>query len=495
MGDFQLVDPRGWEYDLHSVYSAYMGHFQLYGIPWYDRSWGVMFESFEEFLSFSWPVIVVTDAWTGRAHVVTRMTSVGAFQKMIKTRFGETLPAVDNILKISPFETGQRHLRTVSDWSSYKKVFSTLPAAAQAAYRVRVKSGEPKAIRELWEKKDKTFLAIDFEWSERNTSSCLEWGYAAVRCGHLDAVGAWPPVPDTNYRKGHYIVAEYVDKLVNRYQPTFPWQYAFGESQVIPKAKLPQIIQAIISSLASPSSESQPNTLVLVAHGASGDLARFEEMKLRIPPNMLIIDTASFERELFNAGYRGPMTDMKSGQARRQGSTLSLGNLLASLKVDVQCTLHNSGNDAMMCLFALQKLLDPENTKVPTMRGRQAQAIPHGYAPSPSPTMMVPTFSIQPWMTYGTSSPIESSPSRSEYRRSVSSGFHYSGDSSRSSSSPKNVNFRDEDVRGGSLRVSAADTRKRESRRLSSLTDEMGRRRDRSTSRDPLPRLGSMRIG
>ncbi|KAF8902199.1 hypothetical protein CPB84DRAFT_1776133 [Gymnopilus junonius] len=34
MTDFTLVDPKGWEYDLHSVYSAYIGYFQMYNIPW-----------------------------------------------------------------------------------------------------------------------------------------------------------------------------------------------------------------------------------------------------------------------------------------------------------------------------------------------------------------------------------------------------------------------------------------------------------------------------
>jgi hypothetical protein len=53
----------------------------------YDRSWGHHFSSFEEFLAFSWPVITVTDAWTGRAHIVTRLTSIGAFLRMIKTRY------------------------------------------------------------------------------------------------------------------------------------------------------------------------------------------------------------------------------------------------------------------------------------------------------------------------------------------------------------------------------------------------------------------------
>jgi hypothetical protein len=162
-----------------------------------------LFSTFEDFLAFSWPVITCTDTWTGRAHVVTRLTSIGAFLKMIKTRyvssaflcrvcihvyrFGETLPQAPNILQVSPFETASRHLRTVSDYASYKKLHSTLPAAVLSALKLRVCAGEPKAVRELWAARDRTFLAIDFEWSERNEKSCLEWGYAAVRCGHLEA--------------------------------------------------------------------------------------------------------------------------------------------------------------------------------------------------------------------------------------------------------------------------------------------------------------------
>ncbi|KAJ7074461.1 hypothetical protein C8F01DRAFT_1100560 [Mycena amicta] len=402
MSDFSLVDPRGWEYDLHSVYSAYIGYFQLHNIVWYEKSWGpTLFSSFEDFLAFSWPVIIVTDTYTGRAHIVTRLTSIGAFLKMIKTRYGETLPQAPNILQVIPFETTSRHLRTVSDYSTYKKLHSTLPAAILSALKVRVRAGEPKAIRELWATRDYTFLAIDFEWSERNEKSCLEWGYAAVRCAHLEAAGHWPPVPDSNYRKGHYIVGEYVDKVVNKHCPTHPWQYSFGESQVCPKAKLPQIIQAVISSLASPDSETVPNTLVLVAHGITGDLARMEEMKLRLPHNMLIVDTAAFERALFAGGHRGTMLDPHlstpgNPKGRSTGSTLSLENLLRSLPapppVEGQppnpaaalaqqptvagvfpqmgamvpgVVMHNSGNDAFMCLYALQLLLQPEGTQAP----------------------------------------------------------------------------------------------------------------------------------
>jgi hypothetical protein len=67
----------------------------------------------------------------------------------------------------------------------YKKLHATLPAAVLAALKTRVRAGDPSAIRNLWNKREKTFMAVDFEWSERNPSTLLEWGYAAVRCGHL----------------------------------------------------------------------------------------------------------------------------------------------------------------------------------------------------------------------------------------------------------------------------------------------------------------------
>ncbi|KAJ7076016.1 hypothetical protein B0H15DRAFT_925289 [Mycena belliarum] len=416
MSDFTLVDPQGWEWDLHSVYSAYIGYFQVHNIAWYDRSWGHLFSTFEDFLAFSWPVITVTDVWTGRAHIVTRLTSIGAFLKMIKTRFGETLPQAPNILQVTPFETSTRHLRTVTDYASYKKLHSTLPAAVLSALKLRIRAGEPKAVRELWAARDRTFLTIDFEWSERNEKSCLEFGYAAVRCGHLEALRHWPPVPDSNYRKGHFIVSEYVDKVVNKHSPggAFPWQ--FGESQVCPKAKLPQIIQAVISSLASPDSETVANTLVLVAHGISGDLSRMEEMRIKLPHNMLILDTATFERTLFAGGHRPAMIDPHTSspgnpKPRAHGSTLSLENLLRSLPAPPDApptppqmplpgvfpqtgalvhgvALHNAGNDAFLSLYALQLLLEPA-TQAPVISPKRAQAqarpLSFGGAPMPIP--------------------------------------------------------------------------------------------------------------
>ncbi|KAI0005545.1 hypothetical protein BJV74DRAFT_805145 [Russula compacta] len=395
MSDFHLVDSQGWEYDLQSVYAAYMGYFQLNGIPWYERSWGHLFNTFEAFLSFSWPVITATDAYTGRAHIVTRMTSIGAFVKMIKTRFGDTLPVVDNVVKVHPFETHQRHLRTISDYSSYKKLHATLRAVHLSALKARIRLGEPRAIQELWDLQDKSFLAIDFESSERNVASVLEWGYAAVRCGHLDALGAWPPIPEENYRRGHYIVSEYADRARNKYNPTFPWQYAFGESQVVSKAKIPQIIQAVISSLASPDSETQVNSLVLVTHSATEDLRRLEEMKIKLPHNLLIVDVPVYEGCLFKAGLRGAMLDAKTGLPRQPSSLLTLRSILHSLHVLLDFALHNSGNDAFACLLVFQMLVDPKNTQVPPPRMKSAgmaltRSTTHSSLPLLSPMLTPP---------------------------------------------------------------------------------------------------------
>ncbi|KAF8595836.1 hypothetical protein BDV93DRAFT_85911 [Ceratobasidium sp. AG-I] len=362
--NFQLVDVQGWDWDLHSVYSAYIGHFQGHGVPWYDRSWGHMFSSFEEFLTFGWPTVTLTDARTGKAHIVTRAGSVGAFSKMVKTRFGETLPKISNVMHIIPFEQSQRHLRHIADMTTYRKVHATLPAAEFAAFKSRVKHGDLNAIDKLWHSKEKSWLSIRFVWSEKSLLP-LEWGYAAVRCAHITAVGAWPP-KEENYRKGHFVIAEYADKVRNKLRPTHPWEYAFGDTHVIGKSKLADIINSVISSLATPDSESVANSLVLVGHNISGDLERLAEMKIKLPHNMLIVDTAvaSLRHAVF-----GPQLPPAAPLAR----------LLAAQARAPRCTLGNAGNDAWLALGAMIALIDRTATPLngATIGGAAQAPIPH----------------------------------------------------------------------------------------------------------------------
>lgn len=113
------------------------------------------------------------------------------------------------------------------------------------------------------------------------------------------------------------------------------------------------------------------------------------DAELELPSNVHVIDTASFERELFSGGHRGPMVD-SLGKPRAPKTTISLPAALASLGVDARWSFHNSGNDAFSCLLVLQMLIDRDNTKAPIPsiphRGRNAEVNtlrPHSRSPGP----------------------------------------------------------------------------------------------------------------
>ena len=80
-----------------------------------------------------------------------------------------------------------------------------------------------------------------------------------------------------------------------------------------------------------------------------------------IPRNVVIVDTASFERKLFVSGQGDPRARATlTGEPRAKGRTFSLADVLRSLGVAVQCKSHNAGNDAMLSLLAFQLLLEPD---------------------------------------------------------------------------------------------------------------------------------------
>lgn len=188
MSDFQLVDPTEYTLSLPSLYSAYIAHFSQHNLPWYDRSWSHLFLSLDSFLQFSWPAIVVADSTTGKAHIVTRPGALRAFVKMVKTRFGETLPELkeDTLVIVHPASTQPRPLRTISSLSEYRKLHLTLPAAELSVLRSRFRAGDSRAVKGVWGERSKTWVSLSWIWSERNSGSCLEFGWAGVRCGVLD---------------------------------------------------------------------------------------------------------------------------------------------------------------------------------------------------------------------------------------------------------------------------------------------------------------------
>ena len=96
-----------------------------------------------------------------------------------------------------------------------------------------------------------------------------------------------------------------------------------------------------------------------------------------------------FERSLYSNGYRGVIKlDPKGEKSRSSNSNLSLEQLLYTFTIPLtptsatsgptsprqvpvtipNCTLQNAGNHAWMCLFAVQKLLEPASSNAPVLK-------------------------------------------------------------------------------------------------------------------------------
>lgn len=157
------------------------------------------------------------------------------------------------------------------------------------------------------------------------------------------------------------------------------------------KAKIADILQALLTSLASPDSESIPNSLVLISHTPQHIQERLQDLKVseyrktqirshlellhgtdahqtELPSNVLIVDIAHYERQLFNA--RNPTA------ARSPHQTLSLPNMLLSQNIPVLAPYNNSGNDAFYTLLIFQYLIDPEGTQVPPPKVAKRDGMP-----------------------------------------------------------------------------------------------------------------------
>lgn len=160
---------------------------------------------------------------------------------------------------------------TITDLASYRKLSQTLPAAELSHLRPRVRSGEVCIAEQLFyagassSERESAGVGVrdngvGYSWacvkttwwekggppsglvpgggrtqiaktSQNGKGLVLEVGMAVLRCANLRAVvsffqvsrkpliprqNVWPPVPERNYRKSHYIVEEWVDKVSSR---------------------------------------------------------------------------------------------------------------------------------------------------------------------------------------------------------------------------------------------------------------------------------------
>lgn len=219
---------------------------------------------------------------------------------------------------------------------------------------------------------------------------------------------------------------------------------------------------------------------------------------------MLVIDTAAYERRLFATGQRGVMNDVKTGQARASGSTLSLESVLRSIGLSEHAPLHNAGNDAYLTMLALQLLLDPKNTTIPPLISRRKGSIVQ--SPHPLPLLQMPVTIPRPVIGNGTpphrlSGVLSGSPIYSSHGHTPSPGPNGARNSGYLSASPfssPNLAGRvGEDYFGERSRGGTGSNRN--SRRLSAfMPDEMGGVRERKLSGGPdrLSRsMGKMTLG
>lgn len=250
--------------------------------------------------------------------------------------------------------------------------------------------------------------------------------------------------------------------------PSMPRSYAHGESQPVSMSALEKILKyaicslwrlvtdqsaltvsATISTLASPESESQANTLVIVS---VNDSSRLQDLRnVHIPSNVMMIDLPHFERSLFrfaqtggpnhslqqsgsnspnspvgssfgeggNAGVRPAglrhyrsksLNHMQSSSPPRDPSQLlSLRGMLAQLSVPVphHIPISNSGNAAFYILLVFHMLIDKECVPPAVLtQQQQQQQQPHhqsappaaaaGYAMYPMTHMPYPHLQIYP---------------------------------------------------------------------------------------------------
>lgn len=268
-----------------------------------------------------------------------------------------------------------------------------------------------EAISALWTGRKSAFLAVDFEWYERDASMVTELGYAGLASVEVDANGLWPPQPRRDYQCGHLVIDEYVDKPFTRnfHCPTYPWSYSFGSTRRIPASEMRDQLNGVIGELTRHSGQN----LVILAHNGGSDLKRLQSLGVVPPPSTIFVDTCYLELDLFKAGLRSrPYSEPTSSiptlprltnllgtnsfegmgtrllettllapRKRRKPTTqrLPLKKLLQSLEVpinespwnrsrkDDDYVLHNAGNDAYLTMYAFQRLVDP--TRVLSLAG------------------------------------------------------------------------------------------------------------------------------
>lgn len=179
-------------------------------------------------ISLALLIPVIVDSLTGRGHIAVRREQIGLFARLIRTRFGESLPRdPPTSLPLHPVPTrtlALRRLVTISDLTQYRKLALTLPSAELNHLRSRLRHAEVEVAEQLFYAGDHESRAagvrdngVGYTWACLNTTwwekggpptglipgsgytrnkgkgLVLEVGMAVVRCANLRAVVSLVP--------------------------------------------------------------------------------------------------------------------------------------------------------------------------------------------------------------------------------------------------------------------------------------------------------------
>ena len=209
------------------------------------------------------------------------------------------------------------------------------------------------------------FISIDLEWMDRYGAmgSLTEVGISTLDM--LDLEG----VPPGDYgeqwvkliRSRHLRVKEYRNWVNNTYTAGCPGSFRFGESDLIPHAEIPKVVDAAFYPpyMVPPKEEKVPaykvqskgenrkRTVILVGLDLHGDIMQLQRAESQVFVNLnkpfSVIRETIDVAELYCAA---------TGETQPRGLQALLG-LLNILSPD----LHNAGNDAYYTLHALIRLM------------------------------------------------------------------------------------------------------------------------------------------
>ena len=195
---------------------------------------------------------------------------------VIDHSFGESLtkdpPTTYRLHPVTMRSHAHRRVVNIKDLTAYRKLAQTVPAAELSHLRLRLRHAEIGVVEQLFDAagtrhpgvRDNgvgyTWAAVNTTWWEKGgppsglipgsghtrgkgKGTVLEIGMAVLRCAHLRASGVWPPEPQYNYRKSHFVVEEWVDKRQNTAPPNFPRAFGFGSSRYVAEKDIERILE------------------------------------------------------------------------------------------------------------------------------------------------------------------------------------------------------------------------------------------------------------